>query len=353
MEKPTIFFSHSSSDRDYILKLKNIIHKRTGRSVEVFQSSDGESIPFGNNWIHKIEENLKKAKIMLVFVSPKSASSAWIYFESGFAYSKGVKVIPIGISGIDVGTIKPPLNLLQGFNISSADGLGNLITVINREFQTEFDEQFSPTEYGELSIFDQSKVQNKISDQFDEISIRLPKTIKIDEETSTDIATDCIDKIEKFFSKEGIQYHRSESSFNGTMPSLTSHGIKITRSSEGSIHIKISIDSISMYEPLINEIPKFYSENLKRGWMHIIPSSEYQLVTSSTKLSSKLHQSGFELSETGHGFYSAYQWNIKTIAKDRQITDETVLINFSAGTFKAETLYKILEKLIEAKVIYQ
>lgn len=353
MEKPTIFLSHSSSDKDYILKLKNIIHKRTGKSVEVFQSSDGESIPFGNNWVHKIEENLKKAKIMLVFVSPKSASSAWIYFESGFAYSKGVKVIPIGISGIDIGTIKPPLNLLQGFNIGSADGLGNLITVINREFQTEFDDQFSPTDYSELSAFDQSKAQSKITDQIDEISIRLQKTIRIEENKNADIAIDCMEKIEQFFQKEGIQYHRSESSSSGTTPSLTSHGIRITRDSEGSVLIKMSIDSISMYEPFINELPKFYSENLNRGWMHISPASDYMLITSSIKLSSKLYQSGFELSETGHGFYSAYKWNIKTIGKDRQHVNEMILINFAAGTFQAETLYKILDKLIEAKVIYQ
>lgn len=52
---------------------------------------------------------------MFVFVSPESLSSSWIYFESGFAYAKGVKVIPIGIKGVDIGKLKPPLNLLQGF----------------------------------------------------------------------------------------------------------------------------------------------------------------------------------------------------------------------------------------------
>jgi hypothetical protein len=76
MQKPTIFISHSSVDKDLILQIKNLVYERTSKTVDFFQSSDGESIPFGNNWIHQVEENLKKSKIMLVFVSPRSAMSS-------------------------------------------------------------------------------------------------------------------------------------------------------------------------------------------------------------------------------------------------------------------------------------
>ena len=63
MEKPTIFFSHSSVDKDYVSFLNDKISTTTSRTVDLFQSSDGQSIPFGNNWVHKIEENLDKAKV--------------------------------------------------------------------------------------------------------------------------------------------------------------------------------------------------------------------------------------------------------------------------------------------------
>lgn len=66
MDKPTVFFSHSSIDRDYISELQKGVNSRTSGTVNIFQSSDGESIPFGNNWVHQIEENLHKAKIMFV-----------------------------------------------------------------------------------------------------------------------------------------------------------------------------------------------------------------------------------------------------------------------------------------------
>lgn len=124
MGKPTIFFSHSSKDKEIVQSVKNKLDKATGGVMDIFMSSDGQSIPFGTNWIHKVEEGLKSATIMFVFVTENSVSSGWIYFEAGYAYSKGIQVIPVGI-GVDIGALKAPLNLLQGFNILFEDSLNN------------------------------------------------------------------------------------------------------------------------------------------------------------------------------------------------------------------------------------
>ena len=129
MGKPTIFFSHSSKDKEIVQSVKNKLDKATGGVMDIFMSSDGQSIPFGTNWIHKVEEGLKSATIMFVFVTENSVSSGWIYFEAGYAYSKGIQVIPVGI-GVDIGALKAPLNLLQGFNILFEDSLNNFITII-------------------------------------------------------------------------------------------------------------------------------------------------------------------------------------------------------------------------------
>ena len=120
-----------------ILAIKNKVMQYTSGTLEIFQSSDGESIPFGTNWIHKVEEGLKEAKVMFVFVTEKSISTGWIYFEAGYAYSKGVHVIPVGI-GVSVGDLKAPLNLLQGFNITSAD----ILTKIETDKSSSFEEQY-------------------------------------------------------------------------------------------------------------------------------------------------------------------------------------------------------------------
>lgn len=117
--------------------------------MDIFMSSDGQSIPFGTNWIHKIEEGLQAARIMFVFITENSISSGWIYFETGYAYSKGIQVIPVGI-GVDIGALKAPLNLLQGFNVSSEDSLNNFITIINRAFDYHFPNVFVHDDYLEV-----------------------------------------------------------------------------------------------------------------------------------------------------------------------------------------------------------
>lgn len=146
MDKPTVFFSHSSKDRDMILPIRNALVDGTGKCIEIFMSSDGQSIPFGRNWIHKIEAGLNVSQVMFVFVTPNSINTAWIYFEAGFAYSKGIRVIPVGI-GVSIGQLKPPLSLLQGFDVLSKDSLNNIITVVNQEFGLAFGEIYTDVEF--------------------------------------------------------------------------------------------------------------------------------------------------------------------------------------------------------------
>ena len=148
--KPTIFFSHSSRDSAILTRLRELLVWKTGRTVDVFLSSDGQSIPLGRNWVHALQSALEQASLVLVFVSPQSLKSDWMFFESGFTYAKGIRVIPIGFLGVDLGTLPPPIGLLQGFNISSAEGLNNIIALVNQEFGYEHKERFTEAEYQEL-----------------------------------------------------------------------------------------------------------------------------------------------------------------------------------------------------------
>lgn len=149
MEKPTIFFSHTSKDKDMVLYIQNRIKDITGNTINIFMSSDGQSIPFGTNWVHKVEEGLSLASIMFVFVTPLSVKSGWIYFEAGYAYSKGIEVIPVGINA-DISNLRAPLSLLQGFNIASADSLNNFIEVINKKYGYTFNESFTDDDFQKI-----------------------------------------------------------------------------------------------------------------------------------------------------------------------------------------------------------
>jgi hypothetical protein len=147
VSKPTIFFSHSSLDKAQLSRLKDRFCAKTGGAIEVFLSCDGQSIPLGTNWVYRIQESLDATALMVVFITPNSLKSRWIYFESGYSYAKGVRVIPVGFLGVDVGNIGPPLSLLQAFNITSSETLNNLIALTNERFGHNHSLSFSPSDY--------------------------------------------------------------------------------------------------------------------------------------------------------------------------------------------------------------
>ena len=138
MPKPSIFFSHASEDGPVLDLLKNKILEKTGNAVEIFLSSDGQSIPFGRNWVHTLQEALEETELLFVFLSPQATFSRWIHFEAGFVYSTEKDVVPVGILGQDLTQLEGPLALLQGFNLKDEGGMNNLITLINQKFPFPF-----------------------------------------------------------------------------------------------------------------------------------------------------------------------------------------------------------------------
>lgn len=147
MSKPTVFFSHSSRDRAALNQLKQLFVTRTGGAIDVFLSSDGQSIPLGQNWVHRIQEALERAQLMLVFLSPASIESPWLYFEAGFVYAKKIRVVPVAFLGAEISRLTPPITLLQGFNLNSEDGLGNIIALANDVFGHSHATAFSKEDY--------------------------------------------------------------------------------------------------------------------------------------------------------------------------------------------------------------
>lgn len=367
MLKPTVFLSHSSTDKAYIKKVKEILSTRTSKTVDFFQSSDGESIPFGNNWVHKIEENLNKAKIMFVFISPKSVTSSWIYFESGFAYSKGINVIPVGICGVDIGQMKPPLNLLQGFNISNEDGLGNLITILNRIFETDFNKKFEEADYSELFLIDQESPEANLAtiNNIDQITINLQGkngdsfAIHHDKDDAV-IYSDAILKLHEVLESIGIKNTFKEGSQPFGSPRLSSHGLLINQSKQDQsilIQVKIDPQSLSYLEGFINKINHtIYAKNApSKGWVSVTFNGNVQILTNELKASARFHKGEHELHEIKGGWYNCEGWAVKTLGKNGNgfgsIDKDHAHVVFENGNFDSNKLFKILNRLNEIEII--
>jgi hypothetical protein len=149
-EKPIVFLSHSSLDKEPLVALKKILDERAGGFVNFFLSSDGESITFGRNWVVKVSDALAKAKVMFVFLSAQSIDSKWIHFETGYACAKDIQVVPVCLPGIDLNRISPPISLLHGFNLHSHETMGNIARICNDALEGKMQESFTSADFEKI-----------------------------------------------------------------------------------------------------------------------------------------------------------------------------------------------------------
>lgn len=127
--KPIIFISHVTEEKDLAILLKNEIERVTFGMVDVFVSSDGESIQGGDRWFNTIIENLELCDMLICLASEQSISKPWISFELGYCFSKdNVKTIPLCHSGMFPGKLPSPINQLQALNFSEVADIKRILT---------------------------------------------------------------------------------------------------------------------------------------------------------------------------------------------------------------------------------
>ncbi len=347
MSKPIIFFSHSSKDKDFLKLLKKMINKKTSNSFDVFQSSDGESIPFGKDWKNKIEENLIKADIMFVFISPNSYKSNWIYFEAGFSYSQKIDVIPIGINGIDIGSLPPPINFLQGFNITSFEGLNNIIAIINKKYSYKILKDFTDSDYQKLINLSSNFIDNKNYYKY----INYIETSFISSE-SNELKHTFFEDTEKYFKENNIEYFINSSNY------LNLIGMQIFAK---DFSLQLEFDYINLKQKL-NIIEKLTSILYKKRhdsfWFSIVFLENVSLITTDFKLSSRLSIIGIYRSNENNEFYKyknlLFNLDSGLVRKHRdnyiEIYSLRIIYNFI--NFKEKEIFELIDFLFNNKIIY-
>jgi len=116
-----VFISHISVERELALLLKEKIEKHFLGLVDVFVSSDQESIEAGKPWLDALRLALKTAQLQIVLCSPTSISRPWVNFEAGAAWLQGIPVVPLCHSGLDPEDLPMPLSTLQGGKTSDSE----------------------------------------------------------------------------------------------------------------------------------------------------------------------------------------------------------------------------------------
>lgn len=298
MSKQKVFISHGSVDKDYLRTLKVMLDQKTGGTLDLFLSSDGQSIPFGANWVSTIEKALANASVMFVAISPRSADSSWIYFEAGNAYSRGIKVIPIGIMGLKIEKLPPPLSLLQGFNITSHEGLNNMIEVINTEYKYKFAQDFVREDFERLRALELSSTSEatRLADNVDFITVDLPSKV-VSCEREHELLKEASTLARATLSRMGLTFY-SVSEWD-----LLLSGIKIWfRRQQGEVkgvHIAVDPLSVDFGIPVIRELTQdlYAGPTLDRFWFKVYFPKEFRIITDDFKISSRVASVGIYICE--------------------------------------------------------
>jgi hypothetical protein len=135
VEKPIIFLSHSSIDKQLAEEIS--IQLENELDAEVFVSSRPGSIPSGKPWFDRVVRKLKEASALIILITGSSENSVWVGFELGYFWKK-TNGEAIHAIYHPTATIPSPLDILQAKRITSEEETENFLIELCKDFKREY-----------------------------------------------------------------------------------------------------------------------------------------------------------------------------------------------------------------------
>lgn len=129
MDKPTIFISHISQEKEIACVIKEFLERKFLITINVFASSHEESLQLGDDWMGTIKQSMNDCKLIVILCSPISITRPWINFEAGAGWIKNIPVIPLCYSGLTPSKLPVPINSFQGGVLNNKE---DIVKVFNR-----------------------------------------------------------------------------------------------------------------------------------------------------------------------------------------------------------------------------
>jgi hypothetical protein len=142
----SVFISFIHEEETQVRNVRGFLKTIFGERIDAFMSSDQTAIYAGEEWMARIFEELKTAKVLISMLSPTSVRRPWINFEAGAAWMGKAKVIPVCYGGLTIGDLPKPYSSLQAVEIGTSEGCYYLTSSIAHHLGIEPPEKpfFSP-----------------------------------------------------------------------------------------------------------------------------------------------------------------------------------------------------------------
>jgi len=130
-----LFLSHIAEESSLAVVLKDWIESTFAGQCEVFVSSSGKDLIPGDNWLDEVENALSQTEVFIVLCSPQSINRPWVNFETGGAWIKSLRILPICHSRQTKDRLPQPFIRFQAIQLSDDDFAKNLIQSLATYFQ--------------------------------------------------------------------------------------------------------------------------------------------------------------------------------------------------------------------------
>jgi TIR domain len=130
MKKSLVFISHIHEEKEIANAFKELIEQSFLGMIDVFVSSNEESIGMGQRWLDSITSALKEASVEILLCSPESVKRPWINFEAGAGWIRDISVIPLCHSGMTPANLPIPLNMLEAATANEISSLKLIFPVL-------------------------------------------------------------------------------------------------------------------------------------------------------------------------------------------------------------------------------
>jgi hypothetical protein len=144
------FLSHISEEALEARALKESLEDALS-GFDVFVSA--ADIQLGDAWLKEIENALQGSQILLSLCSPSSVRRAWLNFESGTGWIKGLKVVPICYKGLRKEQLPDPLHIFQAIELIDSASCHKLVDRLASELSIQISDRFNPAKmFGALRV---------------------------------------------------------------------------------------------------------------------------------------------------------------------------------------------------------
>jgi hypothetical protein len=113
-----VFISFIHEEEGYAEAVKTFLADLLGPNATPFLSSDKLQVFAGEKWLDRITEELRKAEVFLLMLSPTSVTRPWVNFEAGAAWTGGRVIIPICYRGLRRDGLPKPYSSLQAVDLN-------------------------------------------------------------------------------------------------------------------------------------------------------------------------------------------------------------------------------------------